>query len=63
MEKRLLTISGFMYEYGVGSRTGFYQLVHSGRLKTVKSGRRRLVPREAAEEYKDLLQREAEEAQ
>jgi excisionase family DNA binding protein len=63
MEKLAYTIPEFMDVSGLGSRTGVYQEINAGRLKTVKSGRRRLIPREAAEQWLARLQREAEEAQ
>jgi excisionase family DNA binding protein len=41
------------------SRSVVYELIRSGRLKTVKEGRTRLVPAAAIAEYVDLLMREA----
>jgi excisionase family DNA binding protein len=49
--------------YGVGeaadalrlSRSALYELIRSGRLRSVKSGRRRLVPVSALAEYVDSL--------
>jgi excisionase family DNA binding protein len=46
---RLLAIKQAIYELGI-SRTALYELIEDGRLKTVKIGRRRLVPIEAIEE-------------
>jgi excisionase family DNA binding protein len=46
---RLLAIKQAIYELGI-SRTAIYELIENGRLKTVKIGRRRLVPIEAIEE-------------
>jgi excisionase family DNA binding protein len=46
---RLLAIKQAIYELGI-SRTALYELIEDGRLKTVKIGRRRLVPVEAIEE-------------
>jgi len=46
---RLLAIKQALYELGI-SRTAIYELIKSGKLKTVKIGRRRLVPVEAIEE-------------
>jgi excisionase family DNA binding protein len=38
------------FELGIG-RSALYELIAAGKLKTVKVGRRRLVPREAIEEF------------
>ena len=46
---RLLAIKQAIYELGI-SRTALYELINAGTLKTVKIGRRRLVPTEAIEE-------------
>jgi excisionase family DNA binding protein len=46
---RLLAIKQAIYELGI-SRTALYELIEAGKLKTVKIGRRRLVPVEAIEE-------------
>ena len=46
---RLLAIKQAIYEMGI-SRTAIYELINAGKLKTVKIGRRRLVPIEAIEE-------------
>lgn len=46
---RLLAIKQALYELGI-SRTAIYELIKAGKLKTVKIGRRRLVPVEAIEE-------------
>ena len=46
---RLLAIKQAIYELGI-SRTALYELINAGKLKTVKIGRRRLVPTEAIEE-------------
>jgi excisionase family DNA binding protein len=46
---RLLAIKQAIYELGI-SRTALYELINAGKLKTVKIGRRRLVPIEAIEE-------------
>jgi len=37
------------------SRSALYELIRSGQLRTVKSGRRRLVPVSALAEYLDSL--------
>lgn len=42
---------------GIG-RTLFYELIASGQLRSVKIGRRRLVPAEAIEELVDRLSQE-----
>ncbi len=41
------------------SRTVIYELIRSGRLRTVKEGRTRLVPESAITEYVSLLERES----
>ncbi|NUT23807.1 MAG: helix-turn-helix domain-containing protein [Hamadaea sp.] len=41
------------------SRTVIYELIRSGRLRTVKEGRSRLVPATAITDYVTLLEREA----
>ena len=41
------------------SRSVIYELIRSGRLRTVKEGRTRLVPARAIAEYVALLEREA----
>jgi excisionase family DNA binding protein len=46
---RLLAIKQAVYELGI-SRTALYELINDGKLKTVKIGRRRLVPLEAIDE-------------
>ncbi|WP_439678010.1 helix-turn-helix domain-containing protein [Embleya sp. MST-111070] len=46
---------------GLG-RTVVYELIRTGRLRTVKEGRVRLVPVAAIAEYSALLEREAEQA-
>ncbi|MET9860594.1 helix-turn-helix domain-containing protein [Streptomyces smyrnaeus] len=43
-------------------RTTIYELIRSGRLRTVKEGRSRLIPASAINEYVALLEREAGEA-
>ena len=47
---RLLAIKQAIFEMGI-SRTAIYELINAGMLKTVKIGRRRLVPIEAIEEF------------
>ena len=46
---RLLAIKQAIYELGI-SRTALYELINDGKLKTLKIGRRRLIPIEAIEE-------------
>lgn len=41
------------------SRTVVYDLIRTGRLRTVKEGRTRLIPASAIAEYVALLEREA----
>ncbi|MFI7586268.1 helix-turn-helix domain-containing protein [Spongisporangium articulatum] len=41
------------------SRTVIYELIRSGRLRSVKEGRARLIPASAIREYLSLLEREA----
>ncbi|XLD92466.1 helix-turn-helix domain-containing protein [Polymorphospora sp. A560] len=41
------------------SRSVIYELIRSGRLRTVKEGRTRLVPHSAIVEYVTLLERES----
>ena len=43
------------------SRTVLYELIRSGRLRTVKEGRTRLVPHSAIIEYVALLENENKE--
>ncbi len=47
---RLRSIKQATFELGIG-RTALYELIAAGKLKPVKVGRRRLVPREAIEEF------------
>jgi excisionase family DNA binding protein len=42
------------------SRSVIYELIRSGRLRTVKEGRTRLVPAKAITAYIDLLEQESE---
>lgn len=41
------------------SRTVIYELIRSGRLRSVKQGRTRLIPASAIAEYVDRLERES----
>jgi excisionase family DNA binding protein len=63
MKKLAISIHEFMQASGIGSRTGVYQEINAGRLKTIKVGRRRLIPYESAIEWLERHVREAEEAQ
>jgi excisionase family DNA binding protein len=51
---RLLSIKQAIYELGIG-RTAIYELIEAGKLRTVKIGRRRLVPIESIEEFVAVL--------
>ncbi|MEV4283275.1 helix-turn-helix domain-containing protein [Actinoplanes xinjiangensis] len=42
------------------SRSVIYELIRSGRLRTVKEGRTRLVPAKAINAYLELLEQESE---
>jgi excisionase family DNA binding protein len=42
------------------SRSSIYELIRSGRLRTVKEGRTRLIPATAIADYVALLEREAD---
>jgi excisionase family DNA binding protein len=44
------------------SRSVIYELIRSGRLRSVKEGRARLIPASAIHEYVGLLEREADSA-
>jgi excisionase family DNA binding protein len=63
MKKLAFSIHEFMQASGMGSRTGVYQEINAGRLKTIKVGRRRLIPYESAKEWLARRVREAEEVQ
>jgi excisionase family DNA binding protein len=47
---RLLSIPQTCHLLGVG-RSSLYQMMASGRVRSVKIGRRRLIPREAIDEF------------
>ena len=61
MEKLAFSISEFQQAAGGMSRSGVYQLINNGHLRTVKVGRRRLIPFESAKEWLAHLQRKTEE--
>lgn len=48
--KLAYTVDEFRHSSGIG-RTRIYELIAAGKLKTVKLGRSRLVPAEAANEF------------
>ena len=48
IERRALRISDFCRAYGI-SRSSFYTLVNSGKLRTIRLAGRHLVPRDEAE--------------
>ncbi|MFF3214019.1 excisionase family DNA-binding protein [Streptomyces sp. NPDC002886] len=60
-ERRLHSVEQAAELLGVGRSTA-YEEIRLGRLRTVRSGRRRLVPTEYVDEYVELLKREAEAA-
>ena len=47
---RLLSIKQAVYELGI-SRTAVYELIAARKIKTVKIGRRRLIPSQAIEDF------------
>ena len=47
---RLLSIKQAAYQLGLG-RTSIYELLAAGKLKSLKIGRRRCIPREAIDEF------------
>ncbi|MFD7065931.1 excisionase family DNA-binding protein [Streptomyces sp. NPDC059913] len=55
---RLLAVEDAAVVLGLG-RSMTFEEIRRGRLRTVRSGRRRLVPTEYVEEYIELLKREA----
>lgn len=58
--KRLYKIPEAMILLSI-SRSAIYEQVRSGRLRTVKQGRTRLVPDTAVDEYVKLLEQESQE--
>jgi len=59
MEPRLYRVSEAVCVIGL-SRSKVYELIRAGRLRSVKEGRRRLIPASAIAEYISLLEREGE---
>ncbi|MET9067188.1 helix-turn-helix domain-containing protein [Streptosporangium sandarakinum] len=57
-ELRLYRVADAMRQLGL-SRSVIYELMRSGRLRSVKEGRTRLIPASAIREYIALLEREA----
>jgi excisionase family DNA binding protein len=47
---RLFSIKQAVYELGI-SRSALYELIKNGKLKTIKIGRRRLIPPEAIDTF------------
>lgn len=60
-QRRLHSVEAAAELLGIG-RTAAYDEIRLGRLRTVRRGRRRLVPPEWIDEYVELLKREAETA-
>ncbi|MEU3353782.1 helix-turn-helix domain-containing protein [Streptomyces sp. NPDC037389] len=60
-EQRLHSVKSASRILNIGS-TRAYEEIRRGRLRTVRSGRRRLVPTEYIEEYIELLKNEAASA-
>ncbi|MEV4927882.1 excisionase family DNA-binding protein [Streptomyces roseoverticillatus] len=58
---RLHSVEAAAEIIGIG-RSATYDEIRLGRLRTVRRGRRRLVPTEWIDEYVELLKREAETA-
>lgn len=56
--KLAYTVSEFCSSSGIG-RTRTYELIAAGKLKTVKLGRSRLIPAEAANEFIASLEKAA----
>ncbi|SED10557.1 DNA binding domain-containing protein, excisionase family [Streptomyces sp. 3213] len=60
-QPRLHSVEAAAELLGIG-RTATYDEIRLGRLRTVRRGRRRLVPTEWIDEYVELLKHEAEAA-
>ncbi|MFF3840775.1 excisionase family DNA-binding protein [Streptomyces sp. NPDC001930] len=61
LARRLHPVEDAAYVLGF-ERTTVWQEIRLGRLRTVRVGRRRLVPTEYIDDYVELLKREAEAA-
>lgn len=61
LARRLHPVEDAAYVLGF-ERTTAWQEIRLGRLRTVRVGRRRLVPTEYIDDYVELLKREAEAA-
>ncbi|MEU9699435.1 helix-turn-helix domain-containing protein [Streptomyces sp. NPDC047981] len=61
LQRRLHPVPDAAYMLGF-ERTTAWEEIRLGRLRTVRVGRRRLVPTEYIEEYVELLKREAQAA-
>ncbi|MFB6624272.1 DNA-binding protein [Streptomyces sp. NPDC056374] len=61
LTRRLHRVEDAAYVLGF-ERTTAWQEIRLGRLRTVRVGRRRLVPTEYIDDYVELLKREAEAA-
>ncbi|MFD7977529.1 helix-turn-helix domain-containing protein [Streptomyces sp. NPDC059071] len=61
LTRRLHPVEDAAYVLGF-ERTTAWQEIRLGRLRTVRVGRRRLVPTEYIEEYVELLKRESDAA-
>ena len=60
-DMRLFKVEDVMTLLSLGRNT-IFELIRSGRLRSVKEGRSRLIPGAAIAEYIQLLEREAEHA-
>jgi excisionase family DNA binding protein len=61
LDVQLYKVSDVMQALSM-SRTVIFELLRSGRLRSVKQGRTRLIPASALHEYIALLEKEAEAA-
>ncbi|MGW0198726.1 helix-turn-helix domain-containing protein [Nonomuraea sp. NPDC003201] len=57
-DRRLYRVCEAMYLLSLG-RSVIYELIRSGRLRSVTQGRTRLIPASAIEDYISLLEQEA----
>jgi excisionase family DNA binding protein len=58
LEPQLLSVAAAMAVLNLG-RTRLYELINTGRLRSVQEGRRRLIPLTAIRDYVALLEQEA----